>query len=238
MRKDRDKDIKLQNNKDRDRFYKKMSEEQKNLFESIKTNIFTFCESCAGSGKTTVSIAAMLDMIANCEINKIIYIQKVSQRFLQNGFLPGTIEEKTDELWTPFYDAMITLGHQPEEIDKMTKLGLLTLTTDSNLRGVNFEKAGIIIDEAQNCDTETLKLIFTRCHDTCKVVMLGDLMQKDNKGRNNDFIAYGHYLANSCIGNECKLTKNFRGKFSQLAESFMEEKDEVKRNTKTRTKSV
>ena len=52
--------------------------------------------------------------------------------------------------------------------------------------------------------------------------MLGDMLQKDNRGTNTDFISYGHYLANSYIGNECKLTKNYRGKFSQLAESYRE----------------
>ena len=64
----------------------------------------------AGTGKTVVSVAAMLDLLAKGDIVKIIYLQKISGRFLQHGFLPGTIEEKTDALWTPFYDAMATLG--------------------------------------------------------------------------------------------------------------------------------
>ena len=221
MRKDNDKNIKLQNNKDRDRFYKKMSDEQIILFNSIKEYIFTYCESVAGTGKSSVSIASMLDLLANGDINKIIYIQKASDRYLCHGYLPGTTEEKTRELWTPFYDAMITLGYSEEIVDKMISFNMIILTTDSSLRGVNFEKAGVIIDEAQNCNTETLKLILTRCHDDCHIVMLGDSLQKDNKGnKNTDFIDYGNYLTDSSIGNKCELTKNFRGKFSQLAEEY------------------
>ena len=221
MRKDNDKNIKLQNNKDRDRFYKKMSEEQVILFNSIKDYIFTYCESVAGTGKSSVSVAAMLDLLANDNINKIIYIQKASDRYLCHGYLPGTTEEKTRELWTPFYDAMLTLGYSEDTVDKMISFNMVILTTDSSLRGINFEKAGVIIDEAQNCNTETLKLIFTRCHDDCHVVMLGDSLQKDNKGnKNTDFIDYGNYLCNNSIGNKCELTKNFRGKFSQLAEEY------------------
>lgn len=215
-----DKDFGLRNNKDRDRVYTKFSDEQKALFHSIKENIFTFCEACAGTGKTLVSIAALLDLLANEEINKIIYMQKVSQRFLQNGFLPGTIEEKTEALWQPFYDAMLTLGYIPEHVDTMVNNELIVLTTDSNLRGVNFEKVGLCLDEAENCDTETLKLIFTRCHDNCHVVMLGDSKQKDNHGTNTQFIAYGDYLANASFGNKCELTQNYRGKFSNYAENF------------------
>jgi len=217
---DKDKEFSLKNNKDRDRVYKDFSDEQKIFFESIKTHIFTFCEATSGSGKTLVSVAAMLDLLANEEINKIIYIQSVTQRFLQNGFLPGTIEEKTEALWQPFYDAMLTLGYIPSTVDTMVNNELIVLTTDSNLRGVNFEKVGVITEESQNMRHETLKLIYTRCHDNSKIVTIGDSKQKDNKGSNNDFILYGDYLASAPFGNKCYLTKNFRGKFSQYAENF------------------
>jgi phosphate starvation-inducible protein PhoH len=215
-----DKDFDLKNNKNRDRVYSMLSNEQKALFHSIKDNIFTFCEATSGSGKTLTSIASLLDLLANGEINQIVYIQKVSQRFLQNGFLPGTIEEKTEALWQPFYDAMLTLGYIPDVVDMMMNTDLIKLTTDSNLRGINFEKIGLCLDEAQNCDTETLKLIFTRCHDNCHVVMLGDSKQKDNHGYNTSFITYGNYLSDASFGNKCQLTKNYRGKFSNYAENF------------------
>lgn len=211
--------IELKNRKDRDRFYAGMTQEQKYAFSSITDNVFTFIEAAAGTGKTIVSCAAMIDLLANDVINKIIYIQKVSQRFLQNGFLPGTMEDKTEALFNPVYDAMETLGFTPYEIQALRAGKLLHLTTDSNLRGMNFERAGVIIDEAENCDYETLKLIFTRCHDDCHVVLIGDSFQKDNRGyHNNDFVKYGKYL--SVLGNSISLTKNFRGKFSQLAEDF------------------
>lgn len=214
-------DVKLKNNKERDRFYGEMTLEQQVLFQSIEDGIFTFCEARAGSGKTIVTMAAMVDMLANGEIGRIIYIQKVSQRFLQNGFLPGTIEEKTNSLWTPVYDAMLRLGYLPSDVDELRQTDRLFLVTDSTLRGVNFEDAGVIIDEAENCDTETLKLIFTRVHDNCHVAMIGDSLQKDNRGNHNlDFVRYGNYLAEH-IGMKVELTKNFRGRFSQLAEDFV-----------------
>ena len=78
MRIDSDKDIRIKNNKDRDRVYTMFSGEQKTMFHAIQDNIFTFCEATAGSGKTLVSVASMLDLYANGEINGIIYIQKVS----------------------------------------------------------------------------------------------------------------------------------------------------------------
>ena len=216
-----EKEFNLKNNKERDRMYSLFSDEQRKLFHSIQDNIFTFCEANAGTGKTLTAIASLLDLLANEQIKKIVYIQKVSQRFLQNGFLPGTMEEKTEALWQPFYDAMLDLGYIPQVVDSMIANELILLTTDSNLRGINFENIGLCLDEAENGDHETLKLIFTRCHDNCHIVMLGDSKQKDNKGNNTQFISYGDYLAKAPFGNKCELTKNFRGKFSNYAEMFV-----------------
>ena len=80
--------------------------------------------------------------------------------------------------------------------------------------------AGIFVHNCQNMRHETLKLIYTRCHDSCHICSIGDSKQKDNKGHNNDFILYGDYLASAPFGNKCYLTKNFRGKCSQYAENF------------------
>ena len=66
----------VENNKDRDRFYSIMSDEQIALFDSIHKNIFTCREATAGSGKTICSVAAMLSLLERGEINKIVYIQK------------------------------------------------------------------------------------------------------------------------------------------------------------------
>lgn len=213
--------VQLKNHKGRDRFYSEMTDEQHAMFSAIEDNMFVYCEAKAGSGKTVTSMASMIDLLSRGEINQIIYIQKVSQRFLQNGFLPGTIEEKTDSLWAPVYDAMLRLGYLPSEVDALRDTEQLILTTDSTLRGVNFEHVGVIIDEAENCDAETLKLILTRVHDNCHVVMIGDRLQKDNHGNHNhDFVDYGEYMADR-VGVKVALTRNFRGKFSRTAEEYL-----------------
>lgn len=215
----------LQVNKERNNFYYSLSDEQKELFNSIQDNIFTLCNSTTGSGKTTVALNAMIQLLCNEDkcINKIIYIQTVSERFLEHGYLTGNLEEKTAELWTPIYNAFTKLGISEFEVSELIEYDILKLTTDSNLRGVNFNNAGVIIDEAENMDFNTLKLIFTRILDNCHVALLGDPLQRDNSRRDNTvFIRYGRYLA-ELFGKEVTLTKNFRGAFSTAAEKFMDD---------------
>ena len=208
-------------NSDREDFYKRMSTEQKAMFNSIKKNIFTFCESTAGSGKTTVSVNALLDLLAEGKIAKIIYIQKPSERYLSQGYYPGTISEKTQYLFTPFYDALNTLGFFDSAIQEMEDSGMIQCISDVALRGVNLKSAGVLVDESENCDYHTLKLIFTRCDDQCHVVSIGDIHQKDSRKSNSDFIAFCNYLAEKSFGQKVELTHNYRGAFSQAAEKFI-----------------
>ena len=210
----------LKNSKDRDRMYSHFDEYQKDFFKSIKENTFTYCESTTGSGKTTVATAALLDMLANGEINNIVYVRVADDRMQSLGYYPGTMEEKMSPYWEPFYEALETLGLQRETVRAMEMVGLLRETLDINLRGVNLEKCGIIFDEVQNANLDTLRLIFTRFHDDVHAAVVGDGRQKDQKKSSGVFRAYCEYLANSSMGNKCELVHNYRGKFSRLAEGF------------------
>lgn len=217
----------LKNSKDRDRMYSRFDEYQKNFFHSIKDNVFTFCEANAGSGKTCVATAAMLDMLANGDINKIIYIRVADDRAQSIGYYPGTLEEKTDLYWRPLREAFVTLGVQPELIKMMENEGLLETTLDINLRGCNIEKAGVIFDEVENADYYTLKLVFTRFHDNVHAVAIGDGKQCDQNKPVDDYRSYCEFLADSSMGNKCELIHNFRGKFSRLAEGYNFEKGKI-----------
>ena len=213
-------DINLRNNKDRDRMYTRFDTEQKDLFHKIQDNIFTYCEACAGSGKTTVSVAAMVDLLANEDISKIVYVRVADDRAQSIGYMPGTMEEKTEMYWGPFYEAMATIGFQREMVTFMISQGLIETTLDINLRGRNLEHAGIILDEVQNADTETMRLIFTRVHDNSHIVAIGDGRQSDQKRIHGEYKNYCEFLAESSMGARCVLTHDYRGKFSALAESF------------------
>lgn len=217
---DKDYALALKNSKDRDRMYSKFDEKQKEFFASIQKNTFTYCEATTGSGKTTVATAALLDLLANGEINNIVYIRVADDRMQSLGYYPGTLDEKTAPYWEPFYEALETLGLQPETIRSMEYVGLLKESLDVNMRGVNLEKCGIILDEVQNADVDTLRLIFTRFHDDVHAAVVGDGRQKDQKNASTNFTDYCEYLANSSMGNKCELTRNYRGKFSKLAEGF------------------
>ena len=208
-------------NKERDRFYAKMDSAQHELFDSVQNNIFTFVQSKAGTGKTTVVMAAMIDLLAKGAVDKIIYVVKPSQRNFANGYLPGTLEDKTQALYYAVYDALEVLGFSSYDIHNLRAQEQLMLITDNNLRGINLSNVAVFADEGENYDMETLKLLFTRCHDDVHCVLGGDEKQVDNRHWDTHaFVEYGDYLCAFPWAKKCVLTKNYRGRFSNAAEDF------------------
>jgi len=64
-----------------------------------------------------------------------------------------------------------------------------TISNNTFLRGINFEKSYIILDEAQNASPQQLKTLITRISDDAKLIIEGDLSQCD-KYKNNGSPAY------------------------------------------------
>ena len=86
-----DKDsINLKNLSERDTMYNHFDKQQKEFFHSIQDNIFTYCEATSGSGKTITATAAMLDLLANGNIDHIVYIRYADDRSKSIGYFPGT----------------------------------------------------------------------------------------------------------------------------------------------------
>lgn len=218
----------LKDVRERDDMYNRFDAKQRTYFHAIKEHVFTFCEATTGSGKTTVSIAAALDLLANGEADRIVYVRTPDDRSLRLGFQPGTLEEKCVIYWGPLCDALLALGITPDMAAQMVNLGLLVETTDISLRGVNFSRAVVVFDEIQNADVETMRTVFTRCHENCHIVATGDRKQHDNKKSDDEFYEYCMFLAESAMGNKCELTHNYRGAFSRLAESYVARKDRIK----------
>jgi len=77
----------------------------------------------------------------------------------------------------------------PVETKKLIDQGKIEFRVLNFLRGINFEKSYIILDEAQNASPHQLKTLITRISDDAKLIIEGDLSQCD-KYRTNGSPAY------------------------------------------------
>lgn len=218
-----------------DLLWKRMDEHQRAYAESIQKYAVVFVDAPAGTGKTTVAVREGLEMLREGKVDRIRYIRFVDGRSLKLGYLPGEQEDKEYNLMLPFYEAMEECGVQPEAVDKLMEMGIIEATTDTGLRGRNFRRTYLIIDEAQNAQhISDLQLVLTRLHDHgSKAVVIGHSGQEDGRIQKytpfqwNAFQVYQYHMTKKPWATTVELLKNYRGQISQWADKVLETLEEL-----------
>ena len=208
-----------------------LDEEQMAFVEAIKDQSKTiiFCDAPAGTGKTTLAMGAAKILVHDKrnELEGIVYIVSPYGEQKQ-GYLPGSITEKSEVYYEPAYQAMIEVDMNPNVdvcSESMTskKKGeaYVKLLTHTYLRGTNLQKKVVILDESQNYTVAELKKVLTRCHDSCKVIVIGHTGQIDIRG-GSGFAKYLEHFQDQEKCAVCKLTTNHRGWLSTFADLLEE----------------
>ena len=204
-----------------------LDDEQRAFVDAIKDQSKTiiFCDAPAGTGKTTLAMGAanLLYHDKRNELDGIVYIVSPYGEQKQ-GYLPGSITEKSEVYYEPAYQAMIEVGLNPNVVvssECMTakKKGeaYVKLLTHTYLRGTNLQNKVVILDESQNYTVPELKKVLTRCHDTCKVIVIGHTGQIDIRG-GSGFQKYLEHFEGHEKCAVCRLTTNHRGWLSTYAD--------------------
>lgn len=217
---------------DGDVFYGlKLDEEQLAFANAIwDPNIdIVFCNSKAGTGKTTIATGVANMLVQYGLYEDIVYIMSPYGERKQ-GWLPGTITEKSSVYFEAFYQALITCGVNPHTsintesmVNQKNGTGYITCITDTFLRGPNLDNAVVILDESQNYTVSQLKKILTRmCHNT-KVIVIGHELQCDlDDPSSSGFVKYLEHFRGKERAAFCTLTNNHRGWVSQYADELRE----------------
>jgi len=94
------------------------------------------------------------------------------------GFLPGDLQNKVDPYLRPLYDGLYDfLGM--EMFKSLSEKGAIEVAPLAYMRGRTISDAFIILDEAQNCTVEQMKMFLTRFGEGSKVIVTGDVTQID-----------------------------------------------------------
>lgn len=138
----------------------------------------------AGSGKTILALAAAIEMtVVGKRFNKIIATRSTPPLAEEQGFLPGTEEEKMDPWLGAISDNIEALhldDHSPSgSIQYVKEKANIQFKALNYIRGRSFQKSLILIDECQNLTPYQMKAIITRAGEGSKVVCLGNLAQID-----------------------------------------------------------
>ena len=151
---------------------------QKKYVDAIREHMIVFGIGPAGTGKTYLAMAMAITAFKNNEVSRIILTRPAIEAGEKLGFLPGDLQSKVDPYLRPLYDALYQIMGAESFMKNMEK-GLIEVAPLAYMRGRTLDNAYIILDEAQNTTPAQMKMFLTRIGFGSKVVITGDLSQKD-----------------------------------------------------------
>jgi phosphate starvation-inducible PhoH-like protein len=155
------------------------TEKQSDYLGALRTQDQVFATGGAGTGKTYIpSRFSITELLAgNCE-QIIISRPTVCRPEHKLGFLPGSAKQKMEPWLIPIIAAMKEQVNKIK-VDEWLKTDVIEFVPFEHMRGRTFKNAFVILDEAQNCTLQDLRLFLTRIGEDTKVVVTGDTDQID-----------------------------------------------------------
>lgn len=181
----------------------------------------------AGSGKTLIATGVSYLLVKYGFFDNIVYIMSPYGERKQ-GWLPGSITEKSSVYFEAFYQALVKCGGNPYTDIKTTSLadqkngtGFITCITDTFLRGSTLDNTIVIIDESQNYTESQLKTVLTRVGHNTKVIVIGHELQCDLEDPSRSgFKNYIEHFKGQDRTAFCNLVNNYRSWISRHADEL------------------
>jgi phosphate starvation-inducible PhoH-like protein len=171
------------------KFHLTLNEEQKAAKAEVLSNTVTLLKGQAGSGKTLLACQIALDMFFTRQVEKIIITRPVVAAADDIGYLPGGLKEKMDPWLAPIY-ANLYMLYNKETVDKMVENQDIEILPFAFVRGRTFVNAVVIVDEAQNVNSNQTEMIIGRLGLNSKMMFCGDTSQIDLKNKKESGIDF------------------------------------------------
>jgi len=151
---------------------------QKEYVEAIQKHDIVFGIGPAGTGKTYLAMASAVEALKKQEVRRIILTRPAIEAGESLGFLPGDLQAKISPYLRPLYDALYDMM-EARRIENYIETGIIEVAPLAYMRGRTLNDAFIVLDEAQNCTAEQMKMFLTRLGFDSKAVITGDITQSD-----------------------------------------------------------
>ena len=149
-----------------------------NLYvNSIEKNDITFCTGPSGTGKSFICAGVSAQKLVEQEARQIIITRPLVATGKEIGSLPGDVSEKILPYLKPMEENLKFF--LKDYYSDSLNYGRIRYEPLELMRGATFHDSIMILDEAQNCTSEQIKMFITRMGENSKVIINGDVMQTD-----------------------------------------------------------
>jgi len=178
------------------------TDEQALLFHLMENCDVIGVHGIVGSGKTILALAYLTELVKQEKLDRLIITKPIVSIGQPIGFTKGDKIMKLRQWFGNFLDNISKLDIYGEygaripnliydpwgEVDflkdatvkgRIPKEGMFELESLEYVRGRNFERVGVMIDESQNLKPDELKALIGRMDKGSKFVIIGDIDQVD-----------------------------------------------------------
>lgn len=128
-----------------------------------------------GSGKTFLAMQmALYNVQEKGHQAKILGVRSPWGEGKEIGYLPGSVNDKTDLFFAPLVQQ---LNGGEYELERLKQMGMLDSNIPYFLKGTTYNETIIVVDEAEDLTAKEIRLVGTRLGQNSKIYMAGDFKQ-------------------------------------------------------------
>ena len=158
------------------------TDNQKRYIKSIVENDVTVCCGPAGTGKSFISAGIAAEHLYQKKIEQIVVTRPLVCTGKDIGSMPGFINDKIKPYLMPM-EENFRLFFGNAQYGAMLQTRKVRYEPLETMRGATFHHSYMILDEAQNCTLDQIKMFITRMGEGSKVIINGDVKQTDLHNR-------------------------------------------------------
>lgn len=178
------------------RGFEPLTENQSKFFEMYRGGgYFISLLGSPGTGKTFIAAyKALEEVLDKTNPFKQLVIVRSAVQTREVGFLPGSLEEKTELYEMPYMEICTTLFGRNDAYQRLKEQGYIRFITTTAIRGISIDDAVILVDEVQNMTWAELSTVVGRVGHRSKIILSGDKFQNDLVRHKNDQSGLGQFL--------------------------------------------
>jgi phosphate starvation-inducible PhoH-like protein len=158
------------------------TDNQRDYIRAIVENDIVFCSGPAGSGKSFIAAGIAAQHLHHGRIDNVIVTRPLVCTGKDIGSLPGEMGEKIAPYLLPMKENLKHFLGQAY-YGLYSNEGQIQYKPLEVMRGSTFHNSYMILDEAQNCTEDQIKMFVSRMGENSKVIINGDVEQNDLRGR-------------------------------------------------------
>lgn len=173
-----------------------LTENQQKFFDAYKRgDYFIGLLGSPGVGKTFLGLyRAIEEVLDKSNPFEHVVVVRSAVQVRDQGFVPGTLEEKMEIYEVPYKEICETLFGRKDAWDRLKEQGHARFISTTAIRGISIDNSIIIVDECQSMTFHELSSVISRVGHRSKIIFIGDLKQNDLIKSRNDVSGLVQFL--------------------------------------------